>query len=248
MRNLFVLRGVVLLACISLILPAIATASGPVVITQAAALQGGISGVCDTPGFPITICKPGSYVLGSNLTVPANTDGIDIAVSDVTIDLNGFTLKGPVTCTGVGITLSCSKTAAANGIAATGQFVTGNMTVRNGTVRGFGQLGVTLTGTGNIVDGVNASENLASGIYVWYGTVSNTTSSRNGAGFVCFAGQLKHNTAYGNSGDGILLNRCSATDNATTTLTMASRDFTPSSAATSQTVTGWETSSTRLAS
>ena len=89
------------------------------------------------------------------------------------------------------------------------------MTVRNGTVRGFGQLGVTLTGTGNIVDGVNASENLASGIYVWYGTVSNTTSSRNGAGFVCFAGQLKHNTAYGNSGDGILLNRCSATDNAT---------------------------------
>jgi len=102
MRNLFVLRGVVLLACISLILPAIATASGPVVITQAAALQGGISGVCDTPGFPITICKPGSYVLGSNLTVPANTDGIDIAVSDVTIDLNGFTLKGPVTCTGLG--------------------------------------------------------------------------------------------------------------------------------------------------
>jgi hypothetical protein len=105
------------------------------------------------------------------LTVPANTDGID--------DLNGFTVRGPVTCTGVGTTLSCSNTGVANGIAATGQFVTGNMTVRNGNVRGFGQLGISLTGVGNIVDGVNASQNRASGIFVWTGTVSNSTSSRN---------------------------------------------------------------------
>ncbi len=214
MRNLSVLRGVVLLALASLS-PVVAAGSGPIIITQTAALNGGISGACDASGFPITICKQGSYVLGSNLTVPANTDGIDIAVPDVTIDLNGFTLKGPVTCTGVGTTLSCSKTGAANGISSAGS-ATGNITVRNGTVRGFGQLGVNLTEIGNIVDGVNASENLASGIYVWYGTVSNTTSSRNGAGgFVCFAGQLKHNTAYGNGVAGILLNRCSATDNAT---------------------------------
>jgi hypothetical protein len=142
------------------------------------------------------------------LTVPANTDGID--------DLNGFTVRGPVTCTGVGTTLSCSNTGVANGIAATGQFVTGNMTVRNGNVRGFGQLGISLTGVGNIVDGVNASQNRASGIFVWTGTVSNSTSSRNmGAGFVCFAGQVKHTTAYGN-GFGILLNRCTATDNSST--------------------------------
>jgi len=51
------------------------------------------------------------------------------------------------------------------------------MTVRNGNVRGFGQLGVSLTGTGNIIDGVNASENRASGIFVWFGAVSNSTSS-----------------------------------------------------------------------
>jgi len=185
MQNLSVLRGVVLLALASLS-PVVAAGSGPIIITQTAALNGGISGACDASGFPITICKQGSYVLGSNLTVPANTDGIDIAVPDVTIDLNGFTLKGPVTCTGVGTTLSCSKTGAANGISSAGS-ATGNITV---------------------------SENLASGIYVWYGTVSNTTSSRNGAGgFVCFAGQLKHNTAYGNGVAGILLNRCSATDN-----------------------------------
>jgi hypothetical protein len=59
MRNSPVLRGVLLLglACLS---PVIAAGSGPVIITQTAALNGGISGACDAPGFPITICKQGS--------------------------------------------------------------------------------------------------------------------------------------------------------------------------------------------
>lgn len=216
MRSLSVLRGAMLLVWTSTILSVAAAGKGPVVITQESALLGGVSGTCDAPGFPVTICKAGSYVLGSNLTVPAGKDGIDIAVPDVSLDLGGFTVRGPVTCTGVGTTLSCSNTSLANGIAATGSDATGNMTVRNGNVRGFGQLGVSLTGTGNIVDGVNASENRASGIFVWFGAVSNSTSNRNmGAGFVCFAGQVKHSTAYGN-GSGILLNRCSATDNSST--------------------------------
>jgi len=37
-----------------------------------------------------------------------------------------------------------------------------------------------------------------------------------GAGFVCFAGQVKRSTAYGNGVAGILLNRCTATDNSST--------------------------------
>src|SRR5215831_13467976 len=110
MRNLPVLRGVILVIWTSLSLSVAAAGKGPAVITQESALLGGVSGTCDAPGFPVTICKPGSYVLGSNLTVPANTDGIDIAVPNVSIDLNGFTVKGPVTCTGVGTTLSCTNT------------------------------------------------------------------------------------------------------------------------------------------
>jgi hypothetical protein len=215
MQNLSAVRGV-LLASTFLSLAGIAAARNPVVITQEGAMHGAVSGACDAPGFPITICESGSYIFESNLTVPENTDGIDIAVPDVSIDLNGFTIKGPVTCTGVGATLSCSHSEkGGNGISTVSQFVTGNTTVRNGTVRGFGQLGINLTASGNIVDGINADENRAAGIFVWYGTVSNSTSSRNGGGFVCFAGQLKHNTAYGNVVDGISLNRCSATDNAT---------------------------------
>ncbi len=218
MRYQTACRGLVLLALTGLSLPLIAAppTNGPVIIDQKSALSGGISGNCDAPGFPITICAPGSYILESNLTVQANTDGIDITVPNVTIDLNGFTVAGPVTCTGSGASLSCTGSTSGNGITATGSFITDNMTVRNGTVRGFAQLGVSLTGIGNIVDGINASENIASGIFVWYGTVSNSNSTRNAAGgFVCFARQLKHNTSLGNAGDGILLNRCSATDNAT---------------------------------
>jgi len=113
MRNLSVLRGVVLLVWTSTTLSVAAAGKGPVVITQDSALLGGVSGSCDAPGFPVTICKRGSYVLGSNLTVPAGKDGIDIAVPDVSLDFAGFTVRGPVTCTGVGTTLSCSNTSVA---------------------------------------------------------------------------------------------------------------------------------------
>lgn len=190
-------------------------AGGQVSITQAKALSGGISGACDAPGFPITICASGSYKLEGDLEVPANTDGIDIAVPNVTVDLNGYTISGRVTCAGAGTTLHCSgSTEIGSGIQEVGQFVVGNITVRHGTVRGFGLSGVGLTGIGNIVDEVNASQNMGSGIFVWYGTVTRSTSSLNlGAGFVCYAGQVKDSSAYGNT-FGLQLNRCSATDNA----------------------------------
>lgn len=50
-----------------------------------------------TPGdadavFKIT--QPGSYVLTQNITVPAGSAGIEVAASDVTIDLNGYTIEG----------------------------------------------------------------------------------------------------------------------------------------------------------
>jgi hypothetical protein len=48
----------------------------------------------DAPGFPVTITQPGSYRLSSNLTAPPAANGIEITVSNVTIDLNGFTVLG----------------------------------------------------------------------------------------------------------------------------------------------------------
>ena len=44
---------------------------------------------------PITISVPGSYYLTASLTVPAGFHAITINASDVTLDLNGFTISGP---------------------------------------------------------------------------------------------------------------------------------------------------------
>src|SRR5262245_30779521 len=44
--------------------------------------------------LPFTIQSPGAYYLTTNLTGAAASHGISVAASDVTIDLNGFTLGG----------------------------------------------------------------------------------------------------------------------------------------------------------
>ena len=45
-------------------------------------------------GFPFSILQPGSYKLSGSLQVPAETTGIQIFASGVTLDLNGFSLTG----------------------------------------------------------------------------------------------------------------------------------------------------------
>src|SRR5262245_59149281 len=55
----------------------------------------------DAAGFPVTISRAGSYRLSGNLTVPnQNTTAIEITADNVTIDLNGFSILGPVVCSG----------------------------------------------------------------------------------------------------------------------------------------------------
>jgi hypothetical protein len=73
-------------------------------------------------GFPYTISQSGSYKLSGNLDVPANTDGIHISVSNVILDLNGFSIVGS-TEFGIGIKLLTG---------------TSGITIRNGNVTGLG--------------------------------------------------------------------------------------------------------------
>jgi hypothetical protein len=53
---------------------------GQVLINQSTVMAAG--------GFPYKITQPGSYKLSGNLVVASSTDGIDISVSNVSIDLN----------------------------------------------------------------------------------------------------------------------------------------------------------------
>jgi hypothetical protein len=65
-------------------------ADGRVEISQASVEAAG--------GYPFSINQPGSYVLTSNLVVPADTDALVLEASQVVIDLNGFSIRGPFTC------------------------------------------------------------------------------------------------------------------------------------------------------
>jgi len=139
---------------------------GQVLINQATVLAAG--------GFPYQIHQPGSYKLSGNLAVPAGVDGVDIYVSNVTIDLNGFTISGPVTCTGGGSGISCGTDPNTHGI----HSVVNNATVRNGSVVGF-SIGVALLGASNLVEEIHASSNFT-GIFADEAIVRRNTSSYNG--------------------------------------------------------------------
>jgi len=113
--------------------------------------------VANTPGdgnsvFKIT--QPGSYYLTGNITGVSGKRGIEIAASNVTIDLMGFTLQGVAgSLDGIATDTTCNA-----------------LTVRNGTVSGWEQTGIDLTdggtGLGSLVEGVTVAENSVSGMRV----------------------------------------------------------------------------------
>lgn len=80
-----------LLFALSILIPACALAqNGVMQINQSIVATGGNRA---TGGFPYIINQPGSYQLTGNLVVPAGSNGIGIAASNVTLDLNGFTIN-----------------------------------------------------------------------------------------------------------------------------------------------------------
>src|ERR1700729_54043 len=87
------------LPCLLFVASALSYAvDGVVLIDQNHALAGNVT-PGDAPGFPITISQPGSYKLAGNLTIgDKDTGAIEITANDVTIDLGGFSITGPITC------------------------------------------------------------------------------------------------------------------------------------------------------
>ena len=105
----------------------------------------------NTPGGANSLYKitqPGSYYLTGNITVPNNSYAIEIAASNVTIDLNGFV---------VGTAISVL-----NGVYSTAT----NTTLRNGVVRGFAGHGVDLSNSGAVVEHVTVENCGSMGIRV----------------------------------------------------------------------------------
>lgn len=137
-------------------------------VDQALALAGGITRG-DAPGFPVTLAAPGHYRLTSDLVVPAGSPGVLITAAGVTLDLNGFAIRGPVTCTGQAEAVQCDAEPhrTANGVHASAA----RAVVRNGSVRGFAGMGVVLDGEGRL-EQMQVSDNAGIGVY------ANTSASR----------------------------------------------------------------------
>lgn len=126
-------RIAIALGCVLGLTAAAAHASdGRLEISDACAATGCFAG--DVPGLPVSITQPGSYVLTSNLTA-SSTGAITTSALGVDLDLNGFSVIGPGSCTaslggdGKLVAVTCTGTS--------GTGISGVASIRNGTVRGF---------------------------------------------------------------------------------------------------------------
>lgn len=206
---------------------------GVIEINQAKAMAGGVT-PGDGPGFPVTLSVGGSYRLTSNLDVvaggqgsPESLNGIVAAPSstledEFDIDLNGFALIGPYTCTFVaGEGPNCMPTVFATGVGISGGV---GLRVHDGAVIGFGSecvltnrlsgaqirnLQVKWCGVGiyvqfALVENVTASMNRFQGVNALFSTLSGISSVGNGGdGIVIQGGSLENCTASSNSAEGV---------------------------------------------
>src|SRR5579871_4440425 len=143
-----------LLGCLFLFsfAPAAHAVDGVILINQSTSVNG-LPG-CPHSGFPILICQSGSYRLSGNLSITTpDTSGILVSADNVTLDLNGFAITGPVACKPGTYPVQCSGTTGvgvAFGVFAMFDF--DNVTIRNGTVRGIDGDGIHAEGHGIQVD------------------------------------------------------------------------------------------------
>ncbi len=124
----------------------------------------------NTPGdsnSSFRITQSGSYYLTGNFTGVSGRHAIEIAASNVTIDLMGFALIG-VAGSLDGITTDGTRN---------------HLTIRNGVVRGWGSDGINLTtggeGRNSNFEGVDASWNTANGIHATSSAVVRACSAFN---------------------------------------------------------------------
>ncbi len=153
-----------------------ALAQGYIEINQAIVDAGG--------GFPYQITTPGSYRLTGNLTKTGgdgSVSAIEIASSDVVLDLGGFTIAGPGICARNASTgaITCTGHVPGSGIQESGGQT--NVEIRNGAVRGFFN-GISTTAVSTTVELVTVYDNAFVGVSAIgdASRIENVTAVRNG--------------------------------------------------------------------
>jgi hypothetical protein len=177
-------------------------------ITQSKALAGDVT-PGDAAGYPITLSVPGHYQLKGNLSVPAGVNGIEITAANVTLDLNGFSLSGPVSCTRNASTrvVTCSGNGSTANIVGV-SIVQPGAVLRNGTVQGFNGFGIQFAeGVSGRVEDLRSAQNQWHGITAAGQTmpviVSRSSFELNGQDGVAMAGaSIVDSSASFNGRDG----------------------------------------------
>ena len=156
----------------------------------------------DTVGYPVSIGQSGSYRLTGNLIVPdLDTTAIQVTSDNVSIDLNGFEIRGPLPCT-VG-PVTCPPPGLGAGISSGAA----NLTVANGHIIGMGGDGI-LAGDGAVLSNLTVIGNAGNGAVVGVGgRVLGCTIRDNGGEGVSSGdeGLVVENVVIGNVGLGLNL-------------------------------------------
>jgi nitrous oxidase accessory protein NosD len=109
--------------------------------------------------IPFTITKPGKYILEADLTLSGtSTTAVTVSVSDVVIDLNGFTLSTSAS-PNTGISVSTNVT---------------NVTIQNGTITGF-DFAIAMQGPQQLLQNLRLLDNIEGvyGINCTFSTIQN---------------------------------------------------------------------------
>ena len=152
---------------------------------------------------PFTISAPGSYYLTTNLTGTSGNNGITISSGDVTLDLNGFVLRG--------------ASGSLDGVRVSGTYT--NITVYNGTITGWGSCGVDAFTYGDprnlVLERLIVSANSSYGIITRPGSkvrdccaIGNIVND----GIYCNGGLISGCMSRDNGGLGIFANNCAVRD------------------------------------
>lgn len=160
----------------------------------------------DSPGYPVTITNPGSYMLTGSIDISSLTGAqivtvIEILSSEVSLDLNGQAIIGPVVCTDVPVT-SCSPSGGAgDGIRV--QNTLQEVSIHDGLVRGMGRIGVYCV-WGCRIERITATHNGNHGFRTVNASAilkTNIARTNGGSGF-SVQGHIEANLAEGNAGYG----------------------------------------------
>lgn len=188
-----------------------------------------------SPALPIagphfTITQPGSYYLTGNVTVTTGDAIVITAASDVSLDLNGFTIRSTLTvgANGRGISMpgDFARLTVCNGSIVSGSIIPtsgtrtlqgfnnaifSSLTLREAFISGVRIRGMAGTGMlldqASIVENCTASDNGDIGIGASHGsTVTSCTANNNGnIGITADQGIVTNSTASRNFKNGILV-------------------------------------------